>query len=113
MKKMIFTFALAIFGFTLHAQVYVNGKDLNELTKGSYLEIDDKRINGASDYSVKINYGQEVWGKKNEDFISDKEGGIMRFKNIVEILNYFEENGWTYTGTIGDTLDEKHLLKRK
>jgi hypothetical protein len=116
MKKLIFTIALAIAGIALHAQVYVNGKDLNELTKGRYLEFETRRIQGTYDFNLAVNYGQTLRNAKNTDFFTDKEGNNLKFNNIIAALNYLEEQGWVYEDFISQSTDffsGRYLLRRK
>lgn len=116
MKKMIFTIMLAMAGIALHAQVYVNGKNLAELSTGSYMEIESKRVQSSYDINIAVNYGQEVRNSKNSDLLTDKEGVALKFSNMIGALNYLDSQGWAYADFIplsSDLFGGKYLVKRK
>lgn len=116
MKKLIFTIALAIAGIALHAQVYVNGKNLTELSTGPYMEIESRRVQGTNDFNIVVNYGQEVRNTKNLDLLTDKEGTALKFTNMIGALNYLDGQGWAYADFIplsSDLFGGKYLIKRK
>ena len=116
MKKIIITLLFALVGITLNAQIFINGKPLDELFAGKFLEIDSRKVIGEREFNILVNYGQEVWGKRNMDMLTDEKGIALTFNNIVGALNYLDEKGWAYEDFIpwgGDTMGGVYLVERK
>jgi hypothetical protein len=95
MKKSILLFGFLVFALNLKAQIYVEGKLLDEIYQGKYLAIEERGMFGSNGITVVVDFGQRQvpleW-----DEVTDEKGKLLRFNSIVDVLNFFEENGWTY-----------------
>lgn len=114
MKKSIVLFALLAFGYSLNAQIYVEGKPLEPDYSGKYLAIEERAQMGSREFSVVVDYGQKMrFGHFDE--LTDANGNLLKFNSIVAALNFFEENGWTYRNYHLATTDNQGyiLLERK
>jgi hypothetical protein len=114
MKKSILLLGCFAFAIGLHAQIYAEGKLLDEIYQGKYLAIQERGIFGTNEIGVIIDHGQRTvpleW-----DEVTDETGKMRRFNSIVDILNFFEENGWSYLNAHTVNSENEHylLLKRK
>lgn len=114
MKKSILLFGFFALALNLDAQIYVEGKSLDEVYKGKYLAIEERGLFGSNLSTVIVDYGQRAipleW-----DELTDESGKLLRFNSIVDILNFFDENGWTYLNIHPSNLDNENylLLMRK
>lgn len=116
MKKLLFSLYFVVAAFSLHAQLFLNGKPLAEVTKARYLEITTRKVDGSRDYHIVLNYGQDESGKRNMDLLTDANGEPIKFKNIVGALNYFDEYGWEFKDSVildNMLTEKKYLLIRK
>jgi hypothetical protein len=110
MKKTILCFALALAAISLHGQIYVEGKELSIEFNGKYIEIRAINEFGYKDFTIAVDYGQQKWGTLKFEQLTDAEGRVLRFKNKIAALNYFEQNGWEYLDLNNEVF---YLLKRK
>ncbi len=116
MKKTIIALLFTFIGISSNAQLFINGKPLDELFSGKYLEINSKKVIGEREYNILVNYGQDEFGKRNLDMLTDENGIALTFKNIIGALNFLDEKGWSYEDFIhfgGEMSGGVYLLKKK
>lgn len=93
MKIVCFAF-MFLFASLVNAQVFVKGKNINEVEKLNVIEmiVEEDPI-ASSGIPVSIDYGQARKGVK--DKVTDASGKDMEFGSIVTAINHVENNGWT------------------
>ena len=116
MKNSMLCFVFTFCAFALHAQIYVEGKELSPPQLGKYLSIYERGGLGHNDYSIVVDYGQKRPAFSHFDELTDADGKVLRFASIVAVLNYFEALGWEFEAYLlfgGETRGGEYLLKRK
>ena len=90
MKKTLSLIAVCLLFSGLHAQLYVNGKNLNADSSIRYFEINyDPRP--SLFFEPEVDYGsREIWRKH----FTDSTGKKLRFNSGVQLLNYITFTGW-------------------
>ena len=97
--KYIFLMSL-LFLFKINfAQIYVDGKNINEDKNIHYIRISigNSAIVGTS-LKVYVDYGQTKPAIVKA--IKDKNGHLLVFNSFADVINYFYNHGWKYIGTI-------------
>ncbi len=91
MKKSILIIAILMLVAvaTSYSQVYVEGKNINELDV-NYLQLGDAK--GI----VFINYGQEIKQRRKDARITDSNGKELKFNSLTDALNFTYKNGWKF-----------------
>lgn len=107
MKSMITFFFLLSFQLNSQAQIYVEGKALDEVYTGKYLLVDCPNLRRK----VRANYGNTRNNLSTFQILQDKIGEPLRFNNTVSMLNFFDKNGWEAISSMGD--NDNFILKRK
>jgi len=118
MKK-FFAFLLFAVAFPLftHAQIMINGKNINELPELEYIEliVDRRAFNRGQVFAV-IDYGQTI---RQVDFRQnrlEKENGEDKlFGGEMDIFNFMFKNGWTHetTYSTGEEGLAYHIFRKK
>jgi len=90
MKKTLSFIALCFAINAIHAQVFVNGTNLNADSSIMYFEINyDPR--SAFFFTAEVDYGKgDPWRRH----ITDSTRKKMRFNSGVDLLNFITKNGW-------------------
>jgi hypothetical protein len=98
MKKLIIVALLAAFAHLLPAQVFVAGKNINDMPDVEVIELSSWSKPFQKTMTYSINYGQEI--KSPNDYlnfpISDSAGEKMVFSTPIAAINFLEKNGWRY-----------------
>ena len=121
MKKTLSLLAFCFVINALHAQLFVNGVNLNSDSAIIYFEINyDPRPGYFS--TPEIDYGKSEFWKKF--MITDSTGKKMRFTSGVDMLNFITARGWkladrqfiptkynqpTPTGNLSATIEIKEI----
>jgi len=96
MKKLMFTavFFLISGWAYLRAQIYADNVNINELKDVKYVEV--AGLNTAlwgTKLKIYVDYGQKQKFFK-PTAIKDKNGKVKKFNSMVQVLNFFAQNGW-------------------
>ncbi|MBI1227312.1 MAG: hypothetical protein GC192_18920 [Bacteroidetes bacterium] len=117
MIKSILCFLLLFVGFSLCAQIYVDGKDIKSVSNSHYIIIHTVIIPRELADAIVVDYGSEDYKSRDDNYLTDSKGKMMTFKTIVGALNYFEDFGWIYEDFMPDKgfseMGGRFLLKRK
>ena len=116
MKKYMIATILSLAFLSMHAQLFVEGVELTPENAGKYMVLQVGRGVGSSQIRVIVDYGQAK--RLNErQVLTDSKGETSYFNNMVNALNFFDENGWEVAQVyvVGDPLAQttNYLLKRK
>ena len=120
MKKIIITSTLWLLPLLVKSQVLVEGKDINADSTLAYIEIVGADIGlFKKKLVVGVDFGQKmsIWDGK-DTAIKDKEGKNIIFNTMVDALNFFSRNGWSYEASYAISVPNSgnvyhFLLKRK
>ena len=105
MKKTLFIIAIIILSLNLSAQLYVDGKDINQMPEVHYCEV-TLNIGGKA----VVNYGQKNTGITFKSKITDSTGKAIHFNNDMHLLNYMYIHGWKFI--CADTLDQPFIFEK-
>lgn len=110
------TFFIPFLSVISHAQIVVNGADVNQLSEVKFCEISSSSFL-SNTTAVRVDYGQPRFNLKRQ-VIRTKNGKIKRFNSMVAALNFMTANGWEYISNrvLRIDNDESHtfyLFKRK
>lgn len=94
MKKLFASVVLLFFIIGLHAQIVIDGQDINELEDVQYLEVVCFGKFLQNKLQVRVNYGQQFNGFKKSTILVDNKP--KDFNSTVDVLNFFYKNGWEY-----------------
>lgn len=118
MKKL---FALLFFATSLplfaHAQILVNGKNINDIVELEYIEliVDRRAFNQGQVFAV-IDYGQTIRAVVfRQHRIKDEAGADKLFGGEMDIFNFLSKNGWIHetTYSVGDHGFVYHIFRKK
>ena len=117
--KLIGTIIFCILSYTqdLHAQIFVDGKNLSEIDT-KYLEVIISRRTMSQDVQIMIDYGQFIdYHKEFDQAITDERDNPIVFKSIVNTLNMMDKLGWdfiqTYSASTNNFERFHYLFKKK
>ena len=101
----------------LNAQVNVNNININNLKSVNYIEVScDLRLVAAR-VNVYVDYGQNIILESSKSIIKDEEGNEIKFLSHMQVLNYFDNNGWDLvekeTVVINSNKIRKNFLLKK
>ena len=106
MKKIFLIFVIGILSLNLSAQLYVDGKDINQMPEIHYCEV-SLGFRG----SAIVDYGQKFRTFSNKSKITDESRNVIYFNNYIHLLNYMYNHGWKFI--CHDTLDHPFLFERR
>lgn len=87
MKIIYSTLFFLIISFTnIQAQIYIDGKNINEIKDLVYIEV---TINGNAS-RARVNYGENTL----RSAIRDKNNKPIIFQNKIKLLNFMYKNDW-------------------
>lgn len=116
MKKFLLALFFIISTYLGHAQVYVDGKNLNDMDV-TYIELlgVNTSLIGVK-MKIYVDYGQKVKLFKPSK-ITTKDGKVKKFNTMMDALNFFYKNGWEFVqfsqGTLNGKLRISYLLKKR
>lgn len=84
----------------------VNGKPITELNV-KYIRITESTISFSRKINIYLDYGQ--LNTRANTVVLDKDGNKMQFNSLIEVLNFFDENGYEYVHETGPSI----LMKKK
>jgi hypothetical protein len=94
MKKS-WIFMLTFVPWLLNAQIFADGKNLNEMPDLEYIYVD---FICSGRVGVFYSNTQELFSVRAKN----QEGKKLTFSNVTVFLNYFYKNGWELQGTQED-----------
>ncbi len=115
MKTPMFFILLLLFcaKAPLQAQVYVNGKNINEMREVVYIElIVDNRAFQRQPFAI-IDYGQLIRPPFTNHRVSDERGQDKRFNGEMDMFNFLYINGWIHETTYAKESYALHIFKRR
>ncbi len=115
MKKLLFFIVIALFFVqsNLRAQVFVNGKNINQMREVVYIElILDNRAFQRQPFAI-IDYGQLIRPPFTNHRISDERGNDKKFNGEMDIFNFLYRNGWVHETTYSKEAFALHIFKRR
>lgn len=97
------------------AQVYVTGKDINQLPDVEYIElIVDMRLFRQRQVYAIIDYGQTIrWGELYLNRIQDERGQDRLFGSEMDIFNFLYKSGWVHELTYSKEEFVYHIFRRR
>ena len=90
MKKTLSLIALCFAINAVHAQLFINGMNLNADSTIIYFEI-NYDPSSTFYFTPEVDYGK---GEGRRKFITDSTGKKLRFNSGVELLNFISKSGW-------------------
>ena len=84
-KTLFISIFWAFLPFILSAQIFVDGKNINEMKDEQYL-----LVTYWSKNAIVVTYSDS----KSPSTLQNAKGEKVRVKNEVDCLNYFYKNGW-------------------
>ncbi len=105
MKKALFIILIGILSLNLSAQLYVDGKDINQMPEVHYCKVTFNFTRGAI-----VDYGQSSKGFIIKSKITDNKGDVIHFNSDMHLLNYMYTHGWKYI--CSDTLNQPFLFEK-
>lgn len=111
-------FALLLFPVLYHAQVVVDGQNINALPGVYFCRITGVETNFlGSKVAFYVDYGQDRKDYRKAQAISDTTGKAKIFTGVVDALNFMAGNGWGYVSSSqvseGGTLTQFFLFRRE
>jgi hypothetical protein len=100
----------------LTAQVYVQGKDINQIEGVEYIELMVDSQSFVKSVFAEIDFGQTMYSiDSRRNRIEDSEGKDIRFKSEIDIFNFLYKNGWEHRTTYptGEAGCARHIFQRK
>ncbi|GAB4403646.1 MAG: hypothetical protein OHK0053_28660 [Microscillaceae bacterium] len=112
-KSLIFLMFYLSLGTSSWAQVYVNGKDINQQSNLVYIElILDNRAFQRQPFAI-IDYGQLIRPPFQDDRVTTAQGEPIRFNGEMAIFNFLYKNGWQHEITYSKETYAFHIFKRR
>ena len=105
MKKLLFFIVISVLSLNLSAQLYVDGKDINQMPEVHYCKVTFNLTRGAI-----VDYGQQTTGFIIKTKITDNKGEVIHFHNVIHLLNYMYAHGWKYI--YADTLNQPFFFEK-
>jgi hypothetical protein len=116
MKNTIIALLLLASAGQSFAQIYVNGKDVDQDSTGYYMEVVPRFFLSSNQYSFLVDYGQRAcMNPFNQErcMVTDRDNNVLRFKSVIDGLNFFYKNGWeVWLFTTADEDSNQYLLRR-
>ena len=117
MKKIIFIVSILTFAVTMtYGQVIVEDVDINDLGIKYCQLIGVNESPFDQQFVIDIDYGQKFKPFQSQ-LVKGSDGKAVIFNNMIDALNFMEENGWEYINDYavspGGNLIYHYLLKRK
>ena len=116
MKKILIT-CLFCSGFLWgNAQIIVDKKDINKDTTINTIMVSIQKTLGeiSNDFMVTIDIGQEQKYRKVR--IRNAHNDVIRFESPINVLVFFEENGWIlqhFSTSINNTHENLYYIFRR
>ncbi|MDX2302197.1 MAG: hypothetical protein NW226_05320 [Microscillaceae bacterium] len=115
MKKLMLFFLTFYSLSALQAQIYVNKKDINQLTDIVYIEviIDSRAFRGGRSFAI-LDYGQLIRGfTARENRITNERGEDELFNGEMDVFNFLHRKGWIHETTYAKEAYVYHIFRRK
>ena len=120
MKKLSIVLALCALPLLAKCQITIDGKDISSDSTLTYIEIVGADIGlFKKKLVVVVDYGQKfsIWDGK-DSAVKGPDGKNYIFNTMVDALNFFSRNGWTYENSYAISVPNsgnvyRFLLKRK
>lgn len=113
MKNVLLIVTLVLATTQLHAQLYVEGIQIDSTNSGNYMKIALAGI--GSELVLDVDYGQPSKPLIGFTRLTDENKNAIKFRSIVGALNYLSLHGWELVEILQPTESEgrSFLLKRK
>jgi hypothetical protein len=120
MKRVLILGIFSILSLTIKGQITIDGKDISSDSTLTYIEIVGADIGlFKKKLVVVVDYGQKfsIWDGK-DSAVKGPDGKNYIFNTMVDALNFFSRNGWTYENSYAISVPNsgnvyRFLLKRK
>lgn len=116
MKRIILILLVLVGSFSqLKAQLYVGGKNVNEMSEVIYVElIIDTRLFSRFPFAI-IDYGQDMRRIGRQHRITDASGNDAQFNGDMDMFNHLYRHGWVHELTFskGSEGSVYHLFRRR
>ena len=118
MKKCLaLLFFATVLPLVVHAQIMVNGKNVNDILGLEYVEliVDRRAFNQGQVFAV-IDHGQTIrFRDLRQNRVKDETGTDKLFGGEMDIFNFLFKNGWIHetTYSAGESGFVYHIFRRK
>lgn len=99
MKFLLTLIFLTFISVSISAQIYIEGQSLDNIYDGKYIQVECTSFGNR----VRIDFGLSRNDFTLFKVINDENGNPHKFNNAVEVLNFFDENGWELVSVYSDT----------
>ncbi len=105
MKKIITLSFISLFSFQLHAQIFIEGIELDSIYAGTYISV-------TWENKAFIKFGQNKTEHKDLSKLTDKNGTPIEFNSSISLLNYFDNNNWELADISNENRFNLYEIKR-